>query len=160
MIRNATAQDFDFIFGLYMHPEINPYLLYEPMEKIEFRPIFDDLLASGVLYIFSVNGLDSGMFKLIQLQHRTSHIAYLGGVAIATEMAGKKLGTTMFEEILAFARGKQIRRIELSVATHNHRAIKLYEKSGFQREGILRQYTHLRQEDRYIDEQLMACLLS
>lgn len=160
MIRNATAQDFDFIFGLYMHPEINPYLLYEPMEKIEFKPIFDELLANGVLYVFSVDGIDCGMFKLIQLQHRTSHITYLGGVAISTEMKGKGLGSRMFEEILAFAKEQKIRRVELSVATHNHRAIKLYEKSGFQREGILRQYTYLRQEDRYIDEQLMACLLN
>ena len=39
----ATSEDFDLIYGLYMHPAINPYLLYEQMEKGEFQPIFDDL---------------------------------------------------------------------------------------------------------------------
>lgn len=159
MIRAATEQDFEFIYGLYMHPEINPYLLYEPMEKIDFQPIFNELLKSRVLFIFYDDVNACGMFKLIQLQHRTSHIAYLGGVAINPELAGKGLGANMFREILAFAKNRQINRIELSVAIHNQRAISLYEKSGFQREGILRQYTYLRQENRYIDEQLMACLL-
>lgn len=159
MIRTATKEDFEFIFGLYMHADINPYLLYELMPRDDFRPIFEQLLLTGVLFIFSADGVDSGMFKLIRLQHRTAHIAYLGGVAIAPDMAGKGLGATMFREILGLAREKQIKRVELSVATHNHRAIQLYQKLGFEREGILRQYTYLRQEDRYIDEQLMACLL-
>lgn len=160
MIRAATEQDFEFIYGLYMHPDINPYLLYEPMERDDFKPIFADLLTSKVLFIFGEADARLGMFKLIRLQHRTSHIAYLGGVAISPERAGSGMGAQMFREILTFARDQQIKRVELSVATYNQRAIRLYEKFGFQKEGVLRQYTHLRQENRYIDEQLMACLLT
>lgn len=159
MIRAATEQDFEFIYGLYMHPDINPYLLYEPMDQATFKPIFNDLLESGVLFIFSDGDSACGMFKLIQLQHRTSHIAYLGGVAIKPEAAGGGLGSKMFGEVIELAKQRQIKRIELSVATHNERAIRLYEKAGFQKEGILRKYTHLKQEGRFIDEQLMAYLL-
>lgn len=29
MVRLAVSEDFDFIYTLYFHPDINPYLLYE-----------------------------------------------------------------------------------------------------------------------------------
>ena len=158
MIRNATSQDFSFFYRLYMHPEINPYLLYELMDEASFAPIYEELLRSGVLYVFEHQGQSAGMFKFIPLQHRTDHIAYLGGVALAPEFAGQGLALSLFDGVFELAASKQIRRIELSVATHNQRAIRLYERVGFQVEGILKNYTHLKSEGRFIDEQLMARL--
>ena len=156
MINAATEADFDFIYGLYMHPELNPYLLYEPMDQASFRPIFAQLLADKVLYIYSVHQQAAGMFKLIPLQHRTAHIAYLGGVAIAPAFAGHGLGTSMIKAILTFAQERNFKRVELSTGTNNPRAAHLYEKCGFQREGILRNYSFLKGENRYIDEVLMS----
>jgi putative acetyltransferase len=162
MIRSASKNDFDFIYHLYMHPEVNPFLLYELMDADSFMPIFEALLADGVLYIFSPSDDDSasptGMFKLIQLKHRTSHIAYLGGVAIHPTFAGKGYGVRMMQDIIALAGSKQIKRLELSTGVHNLRAAALYEKCGFEREGILRHFTYLKNEDRYIDEILMSYL--
>lgn len=162
MIRSASMNDFDFIYRLYMHPEVNPFLLYEPMDADSFIPIFEELLADGVLYIFNASDGDSalptGMFKLIQLKHRTSHIAYLGGVAIDPSFAGNGYGIRMMQEILALAASKNIRRLELSTGVNNLRAATLYEKCGFEREGILRHFTYLKHEDRYIDEVLMSYL--
>lgn len=40
MTRTAVKSDFDYLYGLYMHPEINPFLLYEQMSVEEFRPVF------------------------------------------------------------------------------------------------------------------------
>jgi putative acetyltransferase len=65
----------------------------------------------------------------------------------------------MLEEILALGRERGLLRIELSTATINERAIRLYEKMGFEKEGILRKYTYLKSEDRFLDEVLMAVLL-
>lgn len=162
MIRPAQIDDFDFIYSLYMHPTINPFLLYEFMSIDSFQPIFEALLADEVLYIFSVSDehphTPAGMFKLIQLKHRTSHIAYLGGVAIDPTFAGKGLGQTMMQEIIRLGASKNLKRIELSTGVHNLRAAALYEKCGFEREGILRNYTYLKHEDRYLDEILMSYL--
>lgn len=141
-----------------MHPEINPFLLYEPMDKPAFEPIFKQLLDDEVLYVFEEERTPIGMFKLIPLKHRTSHIAYLGGVAIAPEFAGKGYAKKMFSEIIALGKTKQLVRIELSASVDNKRAISLYEKCGFQAEGVLRKYTYLKNEDRYIDELLMSYL--
>lgn len=156
MTRNITEADFDFIFELYMHPLVNPFLLYEKMGEEAFKPIFDDLLAQNIIYIFSENGLDIGMFKFIPLKHRNHHMAYLGGVAIHPDFAGNGFGSKMFEEIIDLGKNMSLKRIELSTATFNEKALKLYEKHGFVKEGILRNYTHLVSENRYIDEQLMS----
>jgi RimJ/RimL family protein N-acetyltransferase len=115
-----------------------------------------------VLYIFNApndeNASPTGMFKLIQLKHRTSHIAYLGGVAIDPAFAGKGHGVRMMQEIIALADSKGVKRLELSTGVHNLRAAALYEKCGFAREGILRHFTYLKKEERYIDEVLMSYL--
>lgn len=158
MIRAAQESDFDFIYGLYMHPQVNPYLLYEQMDQRSFLPIFTELLKDQVLYIFSDAERDLGMFKLIRLKHRTSHIAYLGGVAIDPALTGKGYATAMFSDIIALGQSMHLGRIELSASIDNVRAIHLYEKCGFEREGILRNFTYLRSENRYIDEVLMAYL--
>jgi L-phenylalanine/L-methionine N-acetyltransferase len=158
MIRPATQSDYDFIYRLYFHPSINPFLLYEMEEAPHFEAIFEPLFKAGMLYIFEQSGSSVGMFKLVALTHRTSHIAYIGGLAIAPEHAGKGLGLTMMQEIIALGAQKGLLRLELSTATHNERAIRLYEKAGFQREGILRNYTALKSEGRMIDELLMSYL--
>jgi L-phenylalanine/L-methionine N-acetyltransferase len=158
MVRQATIDDFEFIYGLYFHPEINPYLLYEMMGVNNFKPIYADLLAKKIVFIFEHNGEKVGMFKLYAHSYRTSHIGYLGGVAIHPDFGGKGLGTEMLKEILDFGQKRGFLRIELSTATINDKAIRLYEKMGFEREGVLRNYTFLKSENRFLDEMMMAYL--
>jgi len=156
MIKLAGSKDFDFIYNLYMHPHVNPYLLYEFMDEESFLPIFNDLLQQEVKYIYN-NGIKNiGMFKLIPLQHRNHHIAYLGGLAIHPAFSGKGEGKQMMQEIISFSGDKGFLRIELSVSTSNEKAIHLYEKVGFQKEGVLKKFTHLISENRFIDEVLMS----
>jgi L-phenylalanine/L-methionine N-acetyltransferase len=64
----------------------------------------------------------------------------------------------MMTEIIDFAGKSGFKRIELSVAVHNEKAIQLYEKAGFEQEGILRKYTYLAKENQYFDEILMSYL--
>lgn len=92
MVRLAVSEDFDFIYSLYFHPNINPYLLYEMMEKADFQAIFDDLFSKNCLFVFEQNNEKVGMFKLYPLTYRTSHIAYLGGVAIDPKYSGQGFG--------------------------------------------------------------------
>ena len=159
MLRPAHTADFDYIFGLYIHPKVNPFLLYETLDETEFRPIFQELLNDQVLYIFEVENQAVGMAKLIRLKHRCDHIAYLGGVAIDPSRGGNGHGKAMLEAVLTLAKGMGLLRVELSVATVNQRAIHIYESVGFEKEGVLRKYTHLKSEDRFLDEVMMSYLL-
>ena len=157
MYRNATQNDLQFIYDLYMHPQVNPYLLYEFMTIEDFKPIYNKLLEGGIKYIFEEeNGTSIGMFKLFPWTYRASHIAYLGGLAIHPAYAGKGFGVKMMQEIIELANQKDYKRIELSVSTENIRAIKLYKTVGFEEEGIMRKYTYLKYERRFLDELLMS----
>jgi L-phenylalanine/L-methionine N-acetyltransferase len=159
MIRKAKYDDLDFIFKLYMHPVSNPWLLYEVMEKHEFESIFNDLLSKRIVYVYEEEGIPIGMFKLIRHTYRTSHVAYLGGLAIDPDFSGKGKGLKLVQEIIDFAKQNQIFRIELSAATINERAIHLYKKAGFVEEGILKKYTYFEKENKYLDEVLMAYVI-
>lgn len=159
MIRKITAGDFEYIYQLYMHPVTNPWLLYEMMDKDAFQSIFDDLLAKDIIYIYNEEGVDIGMFKFIHQQHRNAHMAYLGGLAIHPDYAGKGYGQKMMQDIIALGKQLHLARIELSTATINEKAIRLYEKAGFEKEGILRKYTWFKNENRFIDEVMMSIIL-
>lgn len=158
MLTKITKNDFEFIYGMYMNPAINPFLMYEIMSEQDFESIFDEILSQDIMYIFSVDGQAVGMCKLIPHFHRTSHIHYIGSVAIHPDFGRKGYASLLFEEIIAFGAAKGLKRLELSVATINQKAINLYEKHGFVYEGTLKKYCYLKSEDRYIDEQLMAYL--
>jgi RimJ/RimL family protein N-acetyltransferase len=158
MIRKASAADFTFVYNLYMHPLVNRYLLYEPMDMKSFQPIFTDLLHKEALYIYSTTAADTGMFKLVRHLYRNNHIGYLGGVAIHPDAAGKGQGYSMLQEIIALGNQMQLLRIELSTATSNEKAIRLYERAGFQKEGVLKKYTYLEKENKFLDEVMMAYL--
>jgi L-phenylalanine/L-methionine N-acetyltransferase len=159
MTRKATQNDLQFVYDLYMHPQVNPHLLYENMDLEQFSPIYEDLLNDDVKYIFEENGTPAGMFKLICLKHRCSHIAYIGGLAIHPDFAGKGFGVKMMQEIIELAKENNLLRLELSVGSENKVAQKLYQKVGFEKEGILRKYTHLVSEGRFLDEVMMAYLV-
>jgi RimJ/RimL family protein N-acetyltransferase len=159
MLVKVKATDFTFIYELYMNPKVNPYLLYETMNSENFIPIFNDLLKDEVLYLYEEDSEVIGMCKLIRQKHRNNHIVYLGGVAIHPDYFGKGFGTKMMLEIIDFCKTKSISRIELSVDTKNEKAIRLYESVGFEKEGILRNYTFLKSKNKYIDEQIMSNLI-
>ena len=159
MTRKATQNDLQFVYNLYMHPQVNPHLLYENMDLEQFSPIYQDLLNDDIKYIFENNNASVGMFKLTQSKHRCSHIGYIGGLAIHPDFGGKGFGKQMMQEIIDLAKEKGILRLELSVGSENFQAQKMYEKLGFVQEGILRKYTHLVSEGRFLDEVMMAYLL-
>jgi putative acetyltransferase len=160
MTRTAVKTDFDYFYGLYMHPDVNPFLLYEQMSVEEFRPVFRELQEKGYLYVYQdQEGVPVGMFKLVPQQYRNSHVVYLGGLAIDPLFAGKGFARKMLQEIKVMAIQKGFTRIELTVAVINEKAIRLYEQAGFLQEGRLGNFTFLASENRYIDEVIMSCLV-
>lgn len=159
MLRQAADSDFDFVYELYMHQQINPFLLYEQMEVNDFSPVFKELTKKKVLFVFEDDGVSTGMCKLVPQQYRNSHIVYLGGIAVHPFFAGKGEGIKMMQEIIEYAKQNGFLRIELSVASINERAVRLYEKAGFVKEGLLKKFTYLKSENRFLDEVMMAYLI-
>lgn len=162
ILNRATASDFEFVYNCYMADHSNPYLLYEVQSKEDFMPIFEELIQQKIVNILFDEDSTSkvGMCKLLPLKHRNSHILYVGGIAISQTHLGKGYAKKLFNEIILHAKNNNFKRLELSVATFNQKAIKLYQSFGFEIEGKMRNYTYLKSENRFIDEYIMSLLLS
>ena len=86
---------------------------------------------------------------------RLRHRATLA-VGVARSHWGKGVATAMLEHALRWSREKQLRRVELTVHTSNHRAIEVYKRCGFKVEGI--RESSLLVDGKYVDEYLMAVI--
>ena len=68
------------------------------------------------------------------------------------------LGTAMMKEAIGLARKRGIHRLGLTVVADNHRAVKVYEKVGFKKEGVARDDFY-GDDHRYYDAIEMGILL-
>ena len=56
-------------------------------------------------------------------------------MGVLARFAGRGIGTALLESMQEWARGRGLRRLELSVISHHLRAIALYLRTGFVIEG-------------------------
>lgn len=97
-----------------------------------------------------------GSAGLHRMAGRRRHVANLG-MGVADDLAGRGIGTALLEALLDAAdKWLDIRRIELDVFVDNERAIRLYERYGFEREGVKRAAAY--RDGRYFDTIGMARL--
>ncbi len=90
---------------------------------------------------------------------RRKAVRHQGGIGISVnkEWREKGMGTALMQRLVDWAKGTGIiTRMELTVMTHNERAIHVYEKLGFQMEG--RQRAALFKDGKYIDVYMMGLL--
>ena len=74
------------------------------------------------------------------------------GICVKKEFRGKGIGEALMKGILEKCRGK-FEVVELTVLSGNQKAIKLYEKFGFQKYGV--QLGAVKRAEKYFDEYLM-----
>ena len=79
-------------------------------------------------------------------------------IYIHQEYQNVGLGAALMTEGLRLAQARHLHRVELTVVADNHPALNLYEKIGFQREGLKRE-NYLGGDGRYHDEIIMGILL-
>lgn len=89
-------------------------------------------------------------------QNRVRHSIYVS-IGILQSHAGKGIGTKLFQELENWAIKNKIHRIELTVMDYNIRAINLYKKMGFQKEGIKRDSLFV--NGHYVNDIYMAKLI-
>jgi putative acetyltransferase len=87
---------------------------------------------------------------------RRAHTAAIG-MAVHDAYAGRGAGSALMAAVVNQAdRWLNLKRLELTVFSDNARAIALYERFGFEREGLLRAYAW--RDGAYVDAITMARL--
>jgi ribosomal-protein-alanine N-acetyltransferase len=76
--------------------------------------------------------------------------AHITNVAILPEYRGRKLGEALMEKMISVARSMGARSMTLEVRVTNNIAQSLYQKLGFQKGGIRKNYYSDNQEDALI----------
>jgi RimJ/RimL family protein N-acetyltransferase len=85
------------------------------------------------------------------------HAAVLG-ISVRKAWCDRGVGTALMQAAIAHAKaGGVVKRLELAVYAHNERAIHVYAKLGFVREG--RRKNAVLKNGRYFDDLIMALLL-
>ncbi len=111
-----------------------------------------------LILVAELNGKIVGIARLFpgSCGSKDKHTAELG-TNILREYRNRGIGTRLVAETLAWARAQGYEKITLSVFSTNARAIHVYEKLGFEREGVRRKQFRVRGE--YVDDVLMAKFL-
>ncbi|MFW5993917.1 MAG: GNAT family N-acetyltransferase [Halanaerobiaceae bacterium] len=81
------------------------------------------------------------------------------GMSVLREYWGNGIGSLLIETLINWAADNGITRISLRVDEDNERGIRLYEKFGFQQEGILKNKKRLA-DGTYRNEYVMAKLIA
>jgi len=98
-----------------------------------------------------------GHLHIFRQASRMSHVGELI-IYLSEDFAGVGLGTAMMRYALTFAKEKGLHRLQLSVIMGNDRAIHVYEKVGFRREGV-RSDAYKGVDGRYHDALEMGTIL-
>ena len=122
----------------------------------------DDTNKATDAFLFAVRSLDSDeLIGYVELDgilwiHRVSGVSIAIGDA---KQWGKGYGYEVMQLVLQFAFDElNLHRIQLTVFSYNERAIALYEKLGFQCEGVHRE--HLQRDGKRYDMYLYGLLRS
>jgi RimJ/RimL family protein N-acetyltransferase len=150
-IRPATADDADFLVGLYTHDEVRPFLAagtpYGPQWVAE---------RLDRIMVAELDGERAGAMAW-EVKSERNAIVHVGGLAVHPDFRGRRLAdeaARLLQRHLLLERG--FHRIELEVYGFNERAQRHAERSGFVQEGVKR--NAYRRGDGWTDGVLYAIL--
>lgn len=160
-IRRAEADDCSAIYEMFSSPKVFAGTLQLPYPSLEqWRQRLAEPGDGTYNLTAVVNDHVVGMISVHTFPNRPRrrHVGAIG-ISVHDEWQGKGIGTAMMRAGLDLADNwLNLTRLELEVFADNEPAIRLYERFGFEREGILRQ--HAFRDGQYVDSYMMARLLS
>jgi RimJ/RimL family protein N-acetyltransferase len=164
-VREAIPSDSARLIGFFqkLYSETN-FMLFEPSEftvteEQQARRI-EELSKSdaGVMFVCEADDQLIGVvFGNRGIARRTRHSLYVV-IGVLQAWVGRGVGRSLLEALEAWAQSRQLHRLELTVDVTNHRAIALYQKCGFEREGVKRHSRNMGGE--YVDELYMSKLIA
>jgi putative acetyltransferase len=129
-----------------------PELIKRWMETLDYERILP-------IMAFEPGGRAVGNAFLHLPRNEESKHKGIFGIFIRDDYQGRGLGTLMTGLMIDIARLKGLRKISLDVFSSNEKAIRVYEKCGFETEGLMKEeYWHYLTES-YRDAYRMAILL-
>jgi len=157
LVRQATLEDVEAFAAVVAEVAEEGWVATEPPVDVDaFAARVRAMLADGSTFFV----LDSGKRIVGTLGLHPTHAdgVVALGMSLLAEVRGQGWGRAMLQAAIDHARGAGMHKVELEVWPDNARAIALYERFGFQTEGMRRD--HYRRKDGSLRSvRLMALLL-
>jgi putative acetyltransferase len=157
LIRAMEPADIPDLTEAWNQPRAYAGTLQLPYTSLDARQKRSATLGPDVTRLVAViEGRAIGMIGLERFLGRRSHVGSIG-MAVHDAYAGRGAGTALIAAVVSLADNwLNLRRLELNVYADNARAIALYERFGFEREGLHRDYAW--RDGAYVDSLAMARL--
>ena len=157
LIRAREPADMADITELLNQPRAIWGTLQTPFTSLEARQKRAAASASSDLHLVAViDGKAIGSASLSRFESRRAHAGAIG-MAVHDAYAGRGAGSALLAALVGQADNwLNLKRLELNVWSDNTRAIALYERFGFEREGMFRNYAW--RDGAYADSVAMARL--
>jgi L-phenylalanine/L-methionine N-acetyltransferase len=156
-VRHAEVSDAEAVHRIYSGSRVIWGTLQLPYASVEtYRKRIADTLDGHYNLVALVGGELVGQISLNTYpgKARRSHAAYVG-MSVRDDWQGKGIGSALLREALVLAdHWLNLKRVALDVFVDNAPAIALYEKFGFEREGLQRAYAF--RDGAFVDTLLMA----
>lgn len=142
LIRALEPGDLPDLTEAWNQPLAYAGTLQLPYTSLESRQKRQAASPAGLIRLVAViDGKVIGSIGLSRFENRRSHAGEFG-MAVHDAYAGRGAGTALLGAIIDLADNwLNLKRLELSVYDDNARAIALYERFGFEREGLHRAYS-------------------
>ncbi len=158
LVRATEPDDMPAVTEVFNQPRAVWGTLQTPFVSLaERRRRFEASPPGAVRLVAVIEGKVIGAAGLEPAANaRRAHTGSIG-MAVHDAYAGRGAGTALMAALVDQAdRWLNLRRIELTVWADNTRAVALYERFGFEREGLLRAYAW--RDGAYVDALTMARL--
>lgn len=163
-IREARSEDADALLALKRALDHETtFMLLEPGERTMTETEVAEQLrraaarSNSVVLVADASGELVGYVEAIgggvRRNRHTAHVV----IGVRQAVAGQGIGGRLLQELERWGRTNGVRRLELTVMTHNERAIGLYTKMGYRVEGT--REAALLVDNELVDELWMAKLL-
>src|SRR6186713_757347 len=102
--RLAARDDLAAVHRIYTHDEVAPFLGFDPVPLAEFRPVFEDLLATRSFFVALREDQIRGFYRVNRQKGRSKHVVVLETLAIDPVEKGSGFAHAMIREALDFMR--------------------------------------------------------
>ena len=156
LVRAMEPADLPDVTDTWNQPNAYAGTLQLPFTSLETRQQRHAAHAGSTRLVAVIDGKAIGMIFLTREANRRAHVGSIG-MAVHDAYAGRGAGTALMAAVVDLADNwLQLKRLELGVYADNARAIALYERFGFEREGLNRAYAW--RNGAYADSLAMARL--
>jgi len=157
-VRGASRDDWEAYHTIWSQPNVIWGTMHIPHASADWtrKRVQENRSANFWRLVAEVDGKVVGMTGVHREELNRSHVGHVG-MMVDTEYQGKGVGSALMSAAADLAENwLGLTRIQLEVYPDNAPAIALYERFGFEREGLFRAFSY--RDGEYVDTAVMARL--